>query len=132
MCPECGTAWRLPAQNLTPARRGYGLEFISAGCLVLAYAIFLSWFIQGGEPLKSFPPVITFIGVDLAVYLILRRWIEEKIMMYHIIPVGQALLHGTCPACNALIGEKMTNSDGITTCPECGAAWKLSDAVKQP
>jgi hypothetical protein len=40
--------------------------------------------------------------------------------------IASCLRRGTCPACGYQITGQATETDGCATCPECGAAWRLS------
>jgi len=42
------------------------------------------------------------------------------------------LSHSQCPLCMSDMRGRPVEEDGCVVCPKCGAAWKLTDEVKQP
>jgi len=127
-CPECGTEWRLPEQITSHPTPHYRRDVIILGVFLLIISIFISGEIHRGEPLFS---ALNTVIIGFFIYLLyqtISQWVQYKRTKPHMyIPSHQEIQLGICPACNALIAENMTNSDSITTCPECGVVCKFPE-----
>lgn len=98
---------------------------IYAALAVLGVPFFLvmqgmSWFLKPNIPQWAFTPVSLTVIASLFVALcpIACRllWRGER---------GWCLVMRCCPACNYDMSGLTTRDDGLTVCPECGAAWRL-------
>lgn len=80
----------------------------------------MSWFLKPSIPQWAFTPVSLTVIVSLFVALcpIAYRllWRGER---------DWCFVLRCCPACNYDMGGLSPGNNGLTACPECGAAWRV-------
>jgi len=128
MCPECGIAWRLTKKVTTLSCPQYKRDFTASLIVIMSYVVYLIWSMRNGEELFSTNHKFLFCFTYGIIMMFLNQWMRNTIFISNfILPRGRDVQDKICPACDALIEDHSTNSDGITTCARCGAVWRLPD-----
>lgn len=126
-CPECGIAWKLTNNIKMPFKNKVGTyrwEFI---IIILLGIFFIVRGIYLGTPFFSEAGALLVVLVVVNIILIIKTIFPKSYFLsqnnHHDIKPG------VCPACDALMEDNMMDEDGITTCPKCGAVWRLTDGL---
>lgn len=82
---------------------------------VSATALFVAGSLWMVVVVSSFAAVVLGLMMQMVAYQPMLRWYVDR-----------RLARGECGACEFHLEDILPDPDGCTLCPECGAAWKLS------
>jgi len=128
LCPECGVAWQLPERVTKPSSHSYRLEFVAACLIILLFTVYIIWSIELGNPIFSSIHMVVFYAMIFGIFVTSIRWINSKKNRPRlVIPNYHDLQQANCPACHVVLDGVSMDWDGVSTCSQCGAVWKIPD-----
>jgi len=129
ICPECGVAWRLPERVSKTTRENIRLQMFFSFLATVLVVAWIVWSTVFGEPVFSFLHVILSCELIIGVALNYVRWSNHKKNKPRLVMGSyHELERGHCPACHVLLDGVAMDWDGVTTCEECGAVWRVADS----
>ena len=98
-----------------------------SGLGVIALAVAMSIVVAGaGSQRVSFIGIVTLLGA-MALYFVINQ-----LHNWHWTGPGRSAAaramarEGACPSCGYGLTGVPSGDDGLTTCPECASAWRMS------
>ncbi len=112
------------ARLLAQTHEGMGHRPWVLSAMALAYSLFLLYLWRVPAP-RYVLWTFAFAPVSFVVMAITYRYRIPKIGPEAII--HSMLLEHRCPSCAYDLSATSPDPDGCTTCPECGAAWRMPE-----
>lgn len=108
----------------------FSVLFLVGICAVLVYFI---WALSSiASAWLAVPRWIGFVVTLLLLWFVPKLWrhtagkITPSHDPYQIMILVEYVRNSICPGCFYRLDESLTEPDGCTICPECGAAWNIS------
>jgi len=128
LCPECGVVWRLPEMGTNSTSDKHLLQTYFSYFIIILIAVYLVWSTVLGEPVFSFLHFVFFGEMVLGIIIIYIRKDNRKKNIHRLVMGNYHKLEwGNCPACHVVLDGVAVDWDGVSTCSQCGAVWKISN-----
>lgn len=115
---------RRDSESVVTRLVGWGV--LAAACVLLLYAgVGALRSGDSGKALLMFAFVPPVIGLGLI-------WRSQMRAALHRLEARRAALPPVCPSCRYDLAGLSPEGDGCVVCPECGAAWKVGNALASP
>jgi hypothetical protein len=129
---SAGIRPRLLAARAALLRHGRVRRLVAATLIFALHVNAAYWFFKMPGPVLGSGGRLLLLGfiavVGLATPIVFLRGVAG-VTAGHIRTT--MIRHGFCPSCAADLGESSGVVEGMTTCGECGARWRVSPAAAQ-